>query len=390
LIYLDHAATSPLRPEALRAMMPYLEGEFGNPSSLHGPGRRARVAVERAREQVATVLGCAPGEVVFTSGGTEANNAALFGVLGDSPSAEAGLITTAAEHHAVLAPARTLRERGRRVTILTPTETGSVSVASLDGLVHPGDLASVMWVNNEVGTISPVRDLADAAREAGGIVHTDAVQAAGHLPLNVDDLGVDLLSLSGHKVGGPKGVGVLYVRAGAPWRPFVRGGSQERARRGGTENVAGVVGLAVALEHAEAEREALRDVHIMLRNRLVERLDAELGAHLHVHTPGVTTQQPGMSSAHILSVSVTGREGRAVDGEMLLVALDMEGVCVSAGSACTSGALEPSHVLRAMGVPDDVAQATVRFSLGLQTTAADVDGAAEALVRVLRRMNAVG
>ncbi len=259
--YLDHAATTPLRPEALAAMLPFLGETFGNPSSLHGPGRRARVAVDRAREQVAAVIGAEPGEVVFTGGGTEADNLAIRGVLtgpARRQTGRPGLVTSAAEHQAVLATARALAEDGHPVAVLAPDASGRLAAQAVAAALGPDTgLVSAMWVNNEVGTVNPLRDIADVAHQAGALVHTDAVQAPGVLAVDVDALDVDLLSVSAHKVGGPKGVGALYVRAGTPFGPVQTGGSQERARRGGTENVAGVVGFATALALADAERRDL-------------------------------------------------------------------------------------------------------------------------------------
>ena len=384
--YLDHAATTPLREEALAAMLPHLREAYGNPSSLHGPGRRARVAVDRARERVAAVIGAEPGEVVFTSGGTEADNAALRGVLTGRARRETGrpgLVTSAVEHEAVLQTARALEADGHPVTILAPDAAGRLAPAAVAAAVDAGTgLVSAMLVNNEIGTVNAVRAIADAAHAAGAVAHTDAVQAAGLLALDVDALDVDLLSLSAHKVGGPKGVGALYVRSGTPFAGVQTGGSQERKRRGGTENVAGVVGFAEALALADAEREATAARLAQLRDGLRARLGARFGDRLVVHTPAD-------AAPHVLNVSLRPSASGPLDGEMLLAALDLEGVHASAGSACTSGALEPSHVLLALGVDRDVAAATVRFSVGRTTTEPDVEAAAAALERVVERLDAV-
>ena len=392
--YLDHAATTPLRPEALDAMLPFLREHFGNASSLHGPGRRARVAVDAARETVAGVLGCEPAEVVFTSGGTEADNAALRGTLTGAALRETGrpgLVTSAVEHHAVLATAEALRGDGHPVVVLPPGASGSVSAEAVaEALTPETGLVSVMLVNNEVGTIADVPGIARAAHAAGALCHTDAVQAAGLLDLSVSALGVDLLSLSAHKVGGPKGAGALFVRAGTPFAPILTGGAQERRRRGGTENVAALVGFATALALADAERLGHAARLAALRDRLAGLLRDAFGETLRFNTPlaGVADLEAPVAP-HILSVSF--RPGTApLDGQMLLVGLDMEGVAVSSGSACTSGALEPSHVLLAMGADRETAGATVRFSLGRETTEADVDAAAEATVRVAARLRALG
>jgi len=391
VIYLDHAATTPLDPAVLEAMRPFLTERFGNPSSLHTAGRAARVALEEARGRVADVLGCTPAEVVFTSGGTEADNAALRGPLtGDARAAtgRGGLVTSLAEHEAVLRTAEGLRDEGHEVTFLAPGPHGAVTEAQVrEALTPETGLVSVMLVNNEVGTVSPVAAIAEAAHAAGALVHTDAVQAAGLLPLDVDRLGVDLLSLSAHKVRGPKGFGALYVRTGTPFSPLVRGGAQERRRRGGTENVAAAVGFAEALTRAEAAREATAARLTALRDRLAARIHAAFGMAVRFNTPleGFSpTSAP--TAPHILSVSFPPGPAGPLDGEMLLLGLDLAGVCASAGSACTSGALEPSHVLLAMAVPRDIAAATLRFSLGTETTAADVDAAADALEMVVERL----
>ncbi len=386
--YLDHAATTPLRDEVFAAMEPWLRGPAANASSLHAAGRRARVAVDAAREAVARVLRCEPSEVVFTSGGTEADNAAVFGTL---TSGRPGLVTSAAEHHAVLAPAHARAESGFPVSIVAPGPSGAPSAAAIaHALTRETGLVSVMRVNNEVGTVADVPGIAAAAHAAGALCHTDAVQAAGLLDLDVDALGVDLLSLSAHKLGGPVGAGALFVRSGTPFAPFVRGGAQERGRRGGTENVAAIVGFAEALRLAEAERTEHAARLAGLQKRLATRIRAQFGDGVRFNTPLAGVAEHAAETApHILSVSFRPVSGEALDGQMLLVGLDMESVAVSAGSACTSGALEPSHVLLAMGVPRETAGATVRVSFGRDTTGADIDAAAEALGRVARRMAAV-
>ncbi len=388
-VYLDHAATTPLDEAVLGAMLPYLREHYGNASSVHALGRRARFAVEAAREQVAEILGAEPGEIVFTSGGTEADNAALRGVLTSPDRRGPGLVTSAVEHEAVLRTAEALRDAGHPVTVLPPQPSGAVTAEQVsEAITEETGLVSLMMVNNELGTLSPIREIAEVCRERGVPLHTDAVQAAGLYALDVNDpsagsgqaLGVDLLSLSAHKVYGPKGAGVLWVRAGTPLAPFVVGGAQERRRRGGTENVAAVVGLAEALsraaETAEAEHARLRG----LRDRLAGSIRAAFGEAVRFNTP------LGDSAPHLLSVSFPPAEGRALDGEMLLLGLDVAGVWVSGGSACTSGAVEPSHVLRALGIPRATASATLRFSLGRGTTEADLDFAAEQLAAVVGRM----
>ena len=386
--YLDHAATTPLRPEVAAAMAGAADA-WGNPSSLHAAGRRAKVVLETARERVAAALGCEPGEVVFTSGGTEADTLAVRGVLETLPE-RPGLVTSVVEHHAVLAPAERRADAGHDVAILAPGPGGAPTAE--DVARAAGDatgLVSVMLVNNETGAVADVPGIARAAHAAGALVHTDAVQAPGVLPVDVNDLGVDLLTVSAHKLGGPKGSGALFVRSGTPLGAVIAGGAQERRRRGGTENVAGAVGLSEALALAVAERETEAPRSAALRDRLLARLRGALrdlgqGERLVVHTPGLDGAA-GRAAPHILSVSVRPGAG-PVDGEMLLLGLDLAGVAVSSGSACTSGALEPSHVLLALGVPRETAAATVRFSLGRTTTAADVDAGADALAAHLARL----
>jgi cysteine desulfurase len=339
------------------------------------------VALETSRERVAEALGAAPAEIVFTSGATEANNLALQGVLG-ALGREAGLLTSEAEHEAVLAPAEALRAAGHLVIILSPTTTGAVDPdAVVDALGEQVRLVSFMHTNNELGTRTPLAPVVQACREHGVLVHTDAVQAAAHEALDVDALGVDLLSLSAHKLGGPKGMGALYVRQGTPLQARVHGGAQERRRRGGTENVAGAVGLAAALEKARRTGADRATALGRLRDRLGEALVAALGDGVRVNTPAD-------AAPHILNVSFPPNGGRALDGEMLLLGLDLAGVCASNGSACSSGAVEPSHVLRAIGLERETAAATVRFSLGRGTTADDIDIAVRALLAAVRRQRA--
>lgn len=384
-VYLDHAATTPLAPPVLEAMRPYLTEQFGNASSVHQMGRTARVAVEEAREQVAECLGAAPSEVVFTSGATEANNLAIKGILaaGSSDTQEAGLVTSAAEHEAVLEPAEHLQERGHPVTILSPGSTGAVSPSQVaDAIDETTALVSLMYVNNEIGVQTDIPEIAEVCREHDVLFHCDAVQAAGLVPLDVAEIGVDLLSLSAHKFYGPKGVGVLYVRGGVEPAPLVEGGSQERERRGGTENVPGVVGCAEALTRAVEQRDERADHLRTLQRTLIDGLENVVPGEYVLNTP--VDEAP--VAPHIVNVAFPPVEGESLDGEMLILNLDMEGVLVSAGSACTSGALEPSHVLSALGLERETASAAVRFSLGADTTTAEIETALDALGTVLQRM----
>ncbi|MBO6577187.1 MAG: cysteine desulfurase [Rhodothermales bacterium] len=356
-VYLDYAATSPIPEAVLQAMLPWLTEGFGNPSSVHGAGRVARNAVEEARESIARQLGCSSEEVIFTSGGTESNHLAIAGW-------EGGIVTCEAEHEAVLKPAES---RGAR--ILRADASARVSAADVRPFLDAGTLVSVMAVNNELGTVNPIRDIADACHEAGAFLHTDAVQAAVIDTPHIPSLGVDMMTLSGHKVGAPKGVGLLYVRKGVPWSALMRGGGQERDRRGGTENVAGIVAMAAAL--ARARRADLPE----LNRRLREGLIATLGDHIRINTP-----EAG-SSPHILQIGVP--DVPAGEGsELLILGLDLEGIQVSAGSACSSGTLNASHVMAAIG---QAGIASIRYSMGHATTEADVDRAVSATRKVISR-----
>ena len=384
-IYLDHAATTPLDPKVFEAMEPHLREHYGNASSVHRMGRKARFAVEDARERVAACLGAEPGEIVFTSGGTEADNLAIKGGLrARREEGRTGLVTSAAEHEAVLRPAERLQEEGKDVTILRPGVHGSVSPDQVAGAIGEATaLVSIMHANNEIGTLTDIEGIAEVCHEHGVWLHCDAVQTAGLFDLDVTDLGVDLLSVSGHKFYGPKGVGVLYVSGRADLGPLLEGGSQERDRRGGTENVAGIVGLAEALERA-AEASEERTEHLRgLQKRLVDGLDAATPGPFVLNTP--VGEHP--TAPHVVNVAFPPNgDGEPVDGEMLILNLDMKGVMVSAGSACTSGALEPSHVLEAIGLERKTASAAVRFSLGKDTTEAEIDRSLEVLNETLQRM----
>jgi cysteine desulfurase len=384
-VYLDHAATTPLAPEVLEEMRPYLTEQYGNASSVHQMGRQARVALEESRDRVATVLGAEPSEIVFTSGGTEADNLALKGVLAAASTDDqpAGLVTSAAEHEAVLRPAERLAEAGHPVRILSPDAHGAVSPEQVDrALDGRTALVSLMYANNEVGVRTDLPAVAEVCHEHDVLLHTDAVQAPGLLDLDVDTLGVDLLSLSGHKFHGPKGVGVLFVRGGVDLGPLVEGGSQERDRRGGTENIPGIVGLAAALERAAEGREEQAEQLSRLQRHLVQGLEEAVSGDYVLNTP----LEEAPVAPHVVNVAFPPVNGEPLDGEMLILNLDMEGVLVSAGSACTSGALEPSHVLSALGLDRETASAAVRFSLGADTTTEEVDYALDALRTTLDRM----
>ncbi len=385
-VYMDHAATTPLDERVFDAMVPYLKEHFGNASSVHARGRKARFAVEESREQVANLLGAEPGEIVFTSGGTEADNLAIKGTLfhrAHQTGERGHLITSAAEHEAVLRPAEALRDAGWPVTILKPGAHGAVTAQQLAEALRPETvLVSLMHANNETGVMSPIREMAACCRSRDVVLHCDAVQTAGLLALDVKDLGVDLLSLSGHKFYGPKGVGVLYVQGGIDLDPLVEGGSQERARRGGTENVAAIVGCAEALALAVEDAAGRTGRLHRLQRRLVHGIRERLGNTVQLNTP----MDEAPVAPHVVNIAFPPRDGQVMDGEMLLLNLDMAGVQASAGSACTSGALEPSHVLDALGLSREAASAAVRFSMGKDTTEDDVDYALDTLDTVVQRM----
>lgn len=375
LIYMDANATTPVLPEVLDAMRPFWAEEFGNASSIHQRGQHARAAVDRARESVARLLGCRAAEIVFTSGGTESDNMALFGVL----AAGDHMITSSIEHHAVLHAAEALAERGVEVTFLPCTSDGLIEVAALEAALRPNTkLVSIMLANNETGAIQPVRELADRTHAAGALFHTDAIQAAGKLSLDVKSLGCDLLSISGHKMYAPQGTGALFVRRNVRLKPMFFGGMHERGRRPGTENVAGIVGLGMAAELARRwlssdssggpqELAALRD---RLEQGILAAVD-EAGVN-----GGGATRVANTSNLHF----------DHVEAEALVIALDLKGLAVSGGSACQSGATEPSHVLTAMGLSLVRARASVRFSLSRLTSEDEVDCALDLVHATVARL----
>ncbi|MDR7485580.1 MAG: cysteine desulfurase family protein [Armatimonadota bacterium] len=360
-IYLDYAATTPVDPRVRDAMQPYFTERFGNAGSVHQFGQAARAAVDEARAEVARLIGAEPREIVFTSGATEANNMAIFGAVFTRGLPDRHIITAATEHHAVLEPCRWLETRGVAVTVLPVDRWGRVDPDAVRRAIRPETvLISIMHGNNEIGTLGPVAEVAAIAREHGILFHTDATQSAGIVPIDVRALGADLLSLSAHKRYGPKGIGALYIRTGVAIEPYHHGGSQERGRRGGTENVPAIVGFGAAARLAREgmAEEAARVAS--LRDRLAAGLAALEGAHLNGHP---RERLPG-----IVNVSFED-----ADSESLLLALDLEGIAASSGSACTSGSLEPSHVIAALGLPERIAAGTVRFSLGRWTTAEEID-----------------
>lgn len=383
VIYLDHAATTPVDPDVLAVMLPYFTERFGNPSSLYGLGQEARAALDTARRSVARVLGCDPAEILFTSGATESNNLALKGVLrqlrqsGSPDALPPHLITTAIEHHAVLHAAESLAAEGFELTVVPCDDQGLVSTEAIAAAIRENTrLISVMYGNNEVGSIQPVAEIGALARGRGIQFHTDSVQAAGMLPLRVNDLNVDLLTLSAHKFYGPKGVGILYVRRDTPIRFQQDGGGQESGRRGGTENVPLIVGLAAALEKADALRNAYAVRCAGLRDQLWQELQSGI-PDLEINGP----TDPGDRLANNLNVAIPG-----VQGETLLLNLDMEGIAASAGSACTTGDSAPSHVLLAMGLAEARCRASLRLTVGRDNTSEEMTEVAEVLAETVARV----
>ncbi len=377
-IYLDNNATTPLDPRVFDAMTPALQANFGNPSSAHWFGQQARAAIEDAREQVAGLLGASPAEIVFTASGTEADNMAVCGAAQSAPPARRKIVVAAIEHHAVLHVAQALAVEGFAVELVRALPGGGVDMEDLRSKVDEETaLVSLMLANNETGVILPVAEVTAFAHERGAVVHCDAVQAAGKIAVDVRALGVDLLSISGHKVYGPKGVGALYVRRGTTLRAFVRGGSQERNRRAGTENVAGIVGLGKAALLCREEVGSDSQRLAKLRDRMESALLAIPGSRRN----GLGPRVPNTSN-------VTFGD---TDAENLLLALDLEGIAVSAGAACSAGGTEPSHVLRAMGLSLEEVQASLRFSLGRFTTGPEVDRAVSVVADcVLQQKRAFG
>lgn len=377
-VYLDHAATTPVRPEVAEVVTRYMIEEFGNASSIHSFGRAARKGLEEAREQVASLIGADAREIIFTSGGTESDNMALKGVAEAQRQRGKHIITSRIEHHAVLHTAEHLEKDGFEVTYLD---------VDSDGLVDPDDvrkavrddtiLVSVMFANNEVGTVEPIGEIGKICKERGVVFHSDGVQAVGSIPIDVNELGLDLLTISAHKMYGPKGVGALYVRKGTKIAPIIHGGAHERGKRAGTENVAGIVGFGKAAELARVEMDARRNHLLFLRDRLIrgilERVeDVKLNGH-------PTERLPNNVNVSIMYV----------EGESMLLNLDMMGIAASSGSACTSGSLEPSHVLLAMGVPHEVAHGSLRMTLGSANTEEDVDYVVDCLGEIVKRLRAM-
>ncbi len=380
-VYLDHAGTTPLDSKVLEAMVPYFSQRFGNPSSLHSVGQEARYALDEARERVAGVLHCRPREVVFTGGGTESDNAAIHGVATALQETGNHVITSSVEHHAVLHACQHLESLGFEVTYLPVDAHGMVQPEAVYNAINERTtLVSIMYGNNEIGTINPISEISKSIKKQAQdlsrtiVFHTDAVQAAGFLDLNVAHLGVDLMSLSGHKFYGPKGTGVLYIKRGTAYLPLSHGGGQERERRSGTENIPGIVGLSLALEAANSIREETSQRCAAMRDRIIEAvLERIPGSRLNGH--------PSQRLPNNVNFSFTG-----VEGEPILLGLDMAGIAASSGSACSSGSLEPSHVLLALGQSAETARGSLRLTLGRDNTEEEVEYLLGVLVDLVQRL----
>lgn len=379
-VYFDHAATTPLDERVLEAMLPYLKDNYGNANSAHHLGQKSKVVVEDAREKVAAIIGAEPSEIIFTSGGTESDNAVIQGVLAVSGDKKE-VVTSEIEHHAVLHTVEMAKMQKVKPVFVEPKSSGLVTAEAVREKISENTaLVSLMHVNNEIGTINPLSEIAEVCKEFEVPFHSDTVQSLGKIPVNVNELGIDFLSGSAHKIYGPKGTGIMYVRNGSRWVPWMHGGSQERRRRGGTLNVAGIVGFTKALELAVAEMEEHQQHFIRLRALLLHELEENCPFNFTVNGP----KEGGVP--HIINLSFSDDQGKHIDGEMLLLNLDIEGICVSNGSACTSGAVEPSHVLAGIGMEPGLANSSIRISFGKQNTEEDVLYFVEKLNTVLKRM----
>ena len=378
MIYLDNAATTRLSETAFEAMRPYMLDQFANPAGTYSFASGAANAVEEARKQLAGVIGAKASEIYFTSGGTESDNWALKGVMQANAAKGRHLITSAIEHHAILHSAEALKKQGYDVTILPVDSDGVVDLDALEKAIRPDTvLISVMAANNEVGTLEPLEKIGEIAHAHGVLFHTDAVQAFCHVPLDVERMHIDLLSASGHKFHGPKGVGLLYVRKGVKIAPFMDGGAQEKKRRAGTTNVPGIVGMAAAATEAVAHMDEIAAKEIAVRDHLIERISREIP---HAKLNGHRTQRlPGNVNFCF----------RFIEGESMLMLLDDSGVCASSGSACTSGSLDPSHVLLALGLPHEIAHGSLRLTLSEETTIADADFVVDTLKGIIERLRSM-
>lgn len=379
MIYLDNAATTKTAPEVVEAMLPYFTEMYGNPSSIYDFASKSKEGVSKARGQIADALGAKKEEIYFTAGGSEADNWALKATFEAYKSKGNHIITTKIEHHAILHTCEYLeKERGAKITYLDVDENGIVKLDELEKAITPETiLISVMFANNEIGSIQPIREIGAIAKEHGILFHTDAVQAFGQVPINVDELGIDMLSSSGHKLNGPKGIGFLYIRKGVKIRSFVHGGAQERKRRAGTENVPGIVGYGKAAEIAAKTMKERTAKEIELRDHLIDRVLAEVPyTRLNGHR---TNRLPNNANFSF----------QFVEGESLLILLDNNGICGSSGSACTSGSLDPSHVLLAIGLPHEIAHGSLRLTLSAETTMEDIDFVVDCIKQIIERLRSM-
>lgn len=377
-IYLDNAATTKIDSQVLEAMKPYLLDEYANPSSSYRFAGNTHGKVDDARQLIADFLGAKPSEIYFTSGGSESDNWAIKGVADALSSKGKHIITTKIEHHAVLHTCEFLEKHGYEVTYLDVDEYGLVDPAKFEEAIRPDTiLASIMFANNEIGTIEPIAELGKIAHEHGVIFHTDAVQAFAHVRINVDEMNIDLLSASAHKINGPKGVGLLYIRSGVKITTLIHGGSQERGRRGGTTNAAGIIGLGKAVELADKRLEEIQDYEVKLRDKLINRITSEIP---YVKFNGHPERRLSNNTNFCF---------RFIEGESLLILLDQNKICASSGSACTSGALDPSHVLLAIGLPHEIAHGSIRFTISGETTEEEIDYTVDTLKKIVDRLRSM-
>ena len=377
-VYLDHNATTPVHPEVLEAMGPYFMDDFGNASSLHSYGRSARVAVERAREKIADIFQCLPLEIVFTSGGTESDNMAIKGTAWAKRDAGKHIITSTIEHHAVLETCHFLEKNGFEVTFLEPDSKGIISPGNLKRTIRPDTiLITIIHANNETGTIQDIAKMAEIAHQAGVLFHTDAVQSTGKIPFTVNELGVDMFSVSGHKLYGPKGVGLLYIKRKTKIQQLSHGGSHENNQRAGTENVSGIVGLAKAIEIAWRDMEK--------ESEKLTKLTSVFTEEVRKRIPDVTV----IGDQENRVPNTVNIAFQAIEGESIVLGLDLKGIAVSAGSACSSGASEPSHVILALGIPPELAQGAIRFSFGRSNELPDIDYVVDVLEKEVARLRSI-
>lgn len=378
VIYLDNAATTRVSPEVLKAMLPYFTEYYGNPSAIYTFAGEAKQAVDQARETIAGALNAKAEEIYFTGGGSESDNWALKAVAEAYGSKGKHIITTKIEHHAILHTAQYLEKQGFEVTYVGVDEEGKVKMEELQKAIRPDTiLISVMTANNEIGTVQPIEEIGKLAREHKILFHTDAVQAFGHIPMDVEKMQIDLLSASGHKINGPKGIGFLYIRKGVKIRSFIHGGAQERQRRAGTHNVPGIVGFGKAVEQAVAGMEERIQYETALRDHLIERVLAEIP---YTRLNGAREDRLPNNASFCF---------RFIEGESMLILLDQQGICGSSGSACTSGSLDPSHVLLAIGLPHEIAHGSLRLTLSSETTKEEIDETVEALKKIIERLRSM-